>query len=500
MNVIAFDTECSRDFGTHCEMCSFGYVVADSELSVEISRKCYIKASKPTGRQKKAMRTPYERFSDAPEYPSIYPALKDIFDQEDTIFISHSPETDFRYICCMNRRYGQGQVSCKAYDILTVVRNYADIPNYSLSGIMRTFGLKYNRKEENADAKACIEILRYICKEERTTLEQLLLVCGKGAVVDSEVINHRTLLKFKQERLNKYYERQPKKDGKFKGFTFSMAESFEGQKIEIGFHIAETISYHGGKLTRKVSESQVFVWDGIMDSKRLESVNLNTDPIEVINTDQLFSSDYRPQSAEEQVSEAGEFDDFLKESMYVDFSDPVVRSLADKLKSKSDGELSLINNTFRFVRDDIKHSLDAQDRKVTVSASQVLKEGTGICWAKSNLLAALLRANGIPSGFSYQRIWSGDSPKDGFVIHGMNTVYLKCLSRWMRLDARGNKPGIDAQFSVYEEKLAYYAAREGEIDYHDNHPEPDPSLMKFLEENDDATEMFLKGMPDGLSF
>ena len=57
-------------------MCSFGYIVADSELSVEISRKCYIKASKPTGRQKKVMKTPFEKFSDAPEYPSIYPAVK----------------------------------------------------------------------------------------------------------------------------------------------------------------------------------------------------------------------------------------------------------------------------------------------------------------------------------------------------------------------------------------------------------------------------------------
>ena len=299
MNVIAFDTECSRDFGTHCEMCSFGYIVADSELSVEISRKCYIKASKPTGRQKKVMKTPFEKFSDAPEYPSIYPAVKDIFDQKDTIFISHSPETDFRYLCCMNRRYGQEQIACKAYDILTIVRNYADIPSYSLSGIMHTFGLKYNRKEENADSKACIEILRYICKEEKTSLEQLLMVCGKGAMVDSEVINHRTLLKFKQERLNKYYDREPKKDGKFKGFTFSMSESFESTKIELGFHIADVITHYGGKLTRKVSESQIFVWDGMIDSKRLESVNKNGEPIEVITTNQLFSSEYEPSKKEE---------------------------------------------------------------------------------------------------------------------------------------------------------------------------------------------------------
>lgn len=275
-------------------MCSFGYVVADSSLSVEISKKCYIKASKPTGRQKKAMRTPYEKFSNAPEYKSVYPIIADILEQKDAVFISHSPETDFRYICCMNRRYGLEQFKCNSYDILTIVRNYADLPSYSIPGIMKTFGLNYDRKVENYNAKACIEILKYICKEENTTLEKLLEVCGRGAVVDSQVINHRTLLSFKQERLNKFYDKEPKTDGKFKGFTFSMAESFEEARIEIGFHIAETIAHQGGKLTRKVSESQIFVWDGILDSKRLESVNVNRTPIEVISTDQLFSSDYVP--------------------------------------------------------------------------------------------------------------------------------------------------------------------------------------------------------------
>jgi len=39
---------------------------------------------------------------------------------------------------------------------------------------------------------------------------------------------------------------------------------------------------------------------------------------------------------------------------------------------------------------------------VTCSASEVLREGTGICFAKSHLLAALLRAVGIPAGLCYQ--------------------------------------------------------------------------------------------------
>ena len=46
-----------------------------------------------------------------------------------------------------------------------------------------------------------------------------------------------------------------------------------------------------------------------------------------------------------------------------------------------------------------------------------------ICYAKSHLLAGLLRANGIPAAFVYQRLRLND---DGplFCLHGLNGAYL----------------------------------------------------------------------------
>jgi hypothetical protein len=46
----------------------------------------------------------------------------------------------------------------------------------------------------------------------------------------------------------------------------------------------------------------------------------------------------------------------------------------------------------------VKHSGDYQLNPVTCSASEVLAADTGFCCAKSQLLAALLRANGWWSG------------------------------------------------------------------------------------------------------
>lgn len=193
-----------------------------------------------------------------------------------------------------------------------------------------------------------------------------------------------------------------------------------------------------------------------------------------------------------------DFDKFLEKTKYVDFDDPLVSSLAAKLKAESPDEVSLIERTYEYVRDEIHHSWDVLDTRVTVSASDVIREGVGICWAKSNLLAALLRANGIPSGFSYQRLTLGDTVDTGYCIHGLNTVFVSSLNKWIRLDARGNKDGVNAEFSLDEEILAFKVCSEGEVDYHDNHFEPDKGLMKVLEESEDAIDMYLHHLPDHL--
>jgi transglutaminase-like putative cysteine protease len=63
---------------------------------------------------------------------------------------------------------------------------------------------------------------------------------------------------------------------------------------------------------------------------------------------------------------------------------------------------------------------------VTCSASEALAAGTGYCFAKSHLLAAVLRANGIPAALCYQRLALDESAEESqrrFSLHGLNAVY-----------------------------------------------------------------------------
>jgi transglutaminase-like putative cysteine protease len=110
---------------------------------------------------------------------------------------------------------------------------------------------------------------------------------------------------------------------------------------------------------------------------------------------------------------------------------------------------------YEWVRDTISQTNDAGLDIVTCTASEVLQHGTGICFAKSHLLAALLRAVNIPAGFCYQ-VLRHDPPVDNEpVLHGFNAVYLATLDKWIRVDSRGNTNGINAQFSIEREQLAF---------------------------------------------
>ena len=174
--------------------------------------------------------------------------------------------------------------------------------------------------------------------------------------------------------------------------------------------------------------------------------------------------------------------DYLIETQSIDYNDENIQKKVGHLKELSCDDIDYIERCFMFVRDEIPHSWDINASVVSKKASEVLANKTGVCWTKSCLLAALLRANEIPSGISYQLLTRADNDtSDGYIIHAFNTVYIEQLDKWIRLDARGNKENVNAQFSLDEEHLAYETRSElGEIDYHNNQTDLDERLVNVL--------------------
>jgi transglutaminase-like putative cysteine protease len=186
---------------------------------------------------------------------------------------------------------------------------------------------------------------------------------------------------------------------------------------------------------------------------------------------------------------------YLAASDIIDFHHPRVAALAGALASEHSDRLAYARAAYEYVRDQISHSVDVQDRRVTVSASQTLTVQVGLCFAKTHLLAALLRAHGIPSGFCYQRLIAEPT---NFVVHGLLAAHLE--GAWRRLDPRGNKPGVSAQFSLRTERLAWTARAEcGERDYSEILASPHPTVLAALVNSHDALDLCARGLPTELT-
>lgn len=172
---------------------------------------------------------------------------------------------------------------------------------------------------------------------------------------------------------------------------------------------------------------------------------------------------------------------YLAGSRHIDFDDAGVVAQARALAAGAADARQIARRCFEFVRDEIRHSADFRLNPVTCRASDVLRHRTGYCYAKSHLLAALLRANGLPAGLCYQRLTIGDDGHGApYCLHGLNAVYLDGLG-WYRIDARGNKPGVDARFTPPHEALAFALRDPGECDLPGIHAEPLPAVVQLLE-------------------
>jgi hypothetical protein len=186
-------------------------------------------------------------------------------------------------------------------------------------------------------------------------------------------------------------------------------------------------------------------------------------------------------------------EEYLQVSEVINWQHPLVLELAKNIASKHSTLPAIAKACFEWVRDEIYHSYDYQMNPVTCIAADVLKYKTGYCYAKSHLLTALLRANGIPSGFCYQRL-SIDNNNDSYCLHGFNAIYLPEIA-WYRVDPRGNNQSINTQFIPPQEQLAYKIQLPQEAEFQNILSEPLSVVVQALQAHHTWDEM-MDHLPD----
>ena len=70
----------------------------------------------------------------------------------------------------------------------------------------------------------------------------------------------------------------------------------------------------------------------------------------------------------------------------------------------------------------------------------------------------------------------------GITDSGNEYIISDLYEKWIRLDARGNKPGVNAKFSIDSEMLAFPICPEkGEVDVPVIYADPDTEIVKTLQ-------------------
>ncbi|AZM51872.1 transglutaminase [Streptomyces sp. WAC 01529] len=194
------------------------------------------------------------------------------------------------------------------------------------------------------------------------------------------------------------------------------------------------------------------------------------------------------------IQENPDLSAYLAADEVIDHQHPLVREIAGRLAAQSADSYVYAQAAYEFVRDTIPHSADSGDPRVTWRASDVLAQGTGICHAKAHALAALLRAEDIPTALCYQRLTHDAG--SGHCVHGL--VAVRFHGGWHRQDCRGNKPGVDARFSLAGERLAFLPdAKSNEMDYPVLYAAPHPVVLSVLKSAPDRPYLW-ENLPDAL--
>ncbi|MFF6783234.1 transglutaminase domain-containing protein [Streptomyces sp. NPDC012510] len=196
----------------------------------------------------------------------------------------------------------------------------------------------------------------------------------------------------------------------------------------------------------------------------------------------------------ELIQQTPDLSAYLIADEVIDHHHPRIRQTAAHLAKGATDSYAYARAAFEYVRDTIPHSADTGDRRVTWRASDVLEQGTGICYAKAHALTALLRAEDIPTALCYQRLAHDDG--DGHAVHGL--VAVRFHGAWHRQDPRGNKPGVDARFSLTGERLAWVPdPRADEVDYPLLYAAPHPAVLATLRAAPDRSYLW-KTLPETL--
>ncbi len=197
MRYVFFDIECANCFDGKGKICSFGYVITDTQFKV-LQKEDWI--INPRARFYLAARKKGEdivlaysksQFRHAPSFPHFYEAIRDLLCAPDQIVVGHAVSNDVKFICDECERYELPHFSYEFFDSQKIFCQFKRIKNQvALDKILAKFGLEPSiLHKSDDDALMTMWATRELCRVHHMDLPTLIAhypTCG-GTVTDGHL-------------------------------------------------------------------------------------------------------------------------------------------------------------------------------------------------------------------------------------------------------------------------------------------------------------------------
>lgn len=185
MRYLFFDCECANCYNHEGKICSFGYVISDTNFKILEEQDLIINSDSPfdphvLGVGSNSIDLAYTplHFKYAPKFNERYEAIAALLSDPETMVFGYAVENDVGFISSECRRYQKPLPSFAYYDIQDIYRIYREWDRSpSLEDALKDLDVPfddYAEHQSSDDAKMSMLLLKKICQETTTQPQELI--------------------------------------------------------------------------------------------------------------------------------------------------------------------------------------------------------------------------------------------------------------------------------------------------------------------------------------
>ena len=263
-----FDIECANCYGGVGKMCSFGYVLVNSDWEILDEDDVVMNPEEEfdwylfTGKHGCKLAYSKDYFRSQYNFERYYPSIKKLIETGNRRIFGFSVKNDIGFLQSACERYGLSSINYAAFDVANIIDSANKVKEgKGLEEWCKIYNVpleNFTSHKSSDDAKMTMLLLKAFCKENNETLETITEK-NKGLKISVEkFIEQREESRHKKEVSEKIFSLYGKKakaflSHKLKG-NFTLGFKIKND-VDFSLKVAEQVYKHGGILFRSLKEN-----------------------------------------------------------------------------------------------------------------------------------------------------------------------------------------------------------------------------------------------------